>query len=136
MLMNAIFTVLCFLLRDIGKLFNWDYQTTSVYICIHLWPLLCVIMSLTMLGCACATGNGLWITACTLYALLNGAAYFAIIRHYYPASIQDIFQLCWAELNVIASRWHTTYAIVNLLIYVVLFAVIMTFDLMLILLMR
>jgi len=133
--METIFTTLCLLLNRIGRLLHWDYQTASVNICIHLWPWLCIAMSVVMLVCAIVNGCGLWIVACIIYALLCASAYYAVVRHYYPNTVSRIFELCHADLQVLAKQWHTTYAVVNLLIYVVLFVMIMTFDSTLILLM-
>ena len=133
--MGIIFSILCGCLNLIGKPFIWDYQKTSVYICIHLWPLLCVAASLAMLGVAMATGNVVWITVCTIFAALNTFGYWVVIRHYYPGTIKEIFELCMAELIVLAKEWHTTYPVVNLVIYVLLFAIIMSMDCCFILLM-
>ena len=116
----------------IGKCFGWDYQKVSVYICIHLWPLICVAMSLVMLTVAMSTANLLWITACGIYVSLNIFGYWVVVRHYYPGTIPGIFVRCRDELIVIAERWHTSYAVVNLIVYVLLFAAIMTFDILLI----
>lgn len=133
--MGSVFSILCVCLNLVGKPFGWDYQKTSVYICIHLWPLLCVAMSLVMLATAVSTSNPQWITACSVYAALNTFGYWIVVRHYYPGTIKEIFELCMAELVVLAKEWHTTYPVVNLVIYVLLFAVIMTFDVCLISLM-
>ncbi len=133
--MNIIFAALCACLNLVGKPFGWDYQKTSVYVCIHLWPLLCVAMSLVMLACAVTTTNPLWITVCAIYAALNAFGYWIVVRHYYPGTINEIFELCMAELIVLAKQWHTTYPVVNLVIYILLFAAIMAFDVCLILLM-
>ena len=134
--MDQIFVFLCKCLAKIGRLLGWDYEKASVYICIHLWPLLCVAASLVMLVFAVATGNGWWIASCTFYALINAFGYWAVIKHYYPGTTTDIFQRCRDELIDIAEQWHTTYAVVNLVIYVLLFAAIMVFDVSLIMLMQ
>lgn len=132
--MDQIFVFLCKCLAKIGRFLGWDYEKSSVYVCIHLWPLLCVAASLVMLVSAVATGYGLWITACTIYASLNVFGYWAVVKHYYPGTIKEIFELCMTDLLVIAKRWHTSYAVVNLVIYIILFAAIMAFDTILILL--
>ena len=133
--MYRIFDLLRDCLKQLGKPFGWNYTEASVYICIHLWPILCVAMSLVMLGIAVTTGNGWWVTACTVYALLNAFGYWAVVKHYYPGSNEVIFERCMKELIAIAREWHTTYAVVNLVIYVLLFAAIMAFNSCLIILM-
>jgi len=126
--MGKIFAFLCRMLALVGKPFGWDYYTVSVYVCLHLWPLICVAMSVAMLVCAVVNGSGLWITACAIYVLLNVLGYLAVIRHYYPGSIPQIFNQCYEDLMTLAREWHTTYAIVNLFFYIILFALLMTFD--------
>ena len=134
--MGQIFAYLCLCLNKIGRIFGWDYKKASVDICIHLWPLLCVAMAVVMLGFAVATTSPLWIIVCTIYALINAFGYWAVIKHYYPGTTTDIFQRCRDELIDIAEQWHTTYAVVNLVIYVLLFVAIMVFDVSLIMLMQ
>ena len=133
--MDKIFQFLCGCLAQIGRPFGWNYEKASVYICIHLWPLLCVVMSLVMLGIAVLTANSLWITVCIIYFLFNSFGYWAVINHYYPDTINEIFTHCYSDLMAIAKEWNTTYAMVNLVVYVLAFILIMTFDVCLISLM-
>lgn len=133
--MTKFFLFLCDRLAAIGKPLGWDYYTASVYICIHLWPLLCVAMSLVMLAVSISTASALWIGLCSLYAALNIFGYWVVVRHYYPGSIIGIFERCRDDLIAIADEWHTSYAVVNLVVYLALFAAIMSFDVLLILLM-
>ena len=134
--MDSVFQFLCRRLETIGKLFGLNYYKASVYICIHLWPILCVSMALFMLAMAICSSSLLWITACFIYALFNIFGYWIVIRHYYPGTVDEIFNHCYLDLMKISEEWHTTYAIVNLIIYVVLFIAIMAFDVILLLLMR
>lgn len=133
--MDKIFQILCGCLAQIGRPFGWSYEKISVYICIHLWPLLCVVMALVMLGIAVSTANPLWITACIIYFLFTTFGYWAVIKHYYPGTINEIFTHCYSDLMTIAKEWNTSYAIVNLVIYVLAFILIMAFDVSLIVLM-
>lgn len=133
--MDKVFQFLCGCLAQIGRPFGWNYEKSSVYICIHLWPLLCVVMALVMLGIAVSTTNPLWIAACIIYTLFNLFGYCAVIKHYYPGTINEIFTHCYLDLMAIAKEWNTTYAIVNLVVYVLAFILIMVFDVCLILLM-
>ena len=133
--MDKVFQFLCGCLAQIGRSFGWNYETVSVYLCIHLWPLLCVAMALVMLVIAVSTTNPLWIAACIIYFLFNILGYWAVIKHYYPGTINEIFTHCYLDLMTIAKEWNTTYAIVNLIVYVLAFTLIMAFDVCLILLM-
>ena len=129
--MDKIFQFLCGFLAQIGRSFGWNYEKASIYICIHLWPLICVVM----LGIAASTTNLLWIVACIIYLLFNIFGYWAVIKHYYPGTINEIFTHCYSDLMTIAKEWNTTYAIVILVVYVLAFILIMAFDVSLILLM-
>lgn len=133
--MSKFFQFLCGCLAQISRLFGWNYEKTSVYICIHLWPLLSVVMALVMLGIAVSVTNPLWIAACIIYFLFNVFGYWAVIKHYYPGTINEIFTHCYSDLMTLATEWKTTYAIVNLVVYVLAFILIMAFDVCLILLM-
>ena len=133
--MDKIFQILCGCLAQIGRPFGWSYEKISVYLCIHLWPLLCVVMALVMLGIAVSTTNPLWITACIIYFLFNSFGYWAVIKHYYPGTINEIFTHCYSDLMTIAKEWNSSYAIVNLVVYVLAFILIMAFDVSLIMLM-
>ena len=133
--MDKVFQFLCGCLAQIGRSFGWNYETVSVYICIHLWPLLCVVMALVMLVIAVSTTNPLCIAACIIYFLFNVFGYWAVIKHYYPGTINEIFTHCYSDLMTIAKEWKTTYAIVNLVVYVIAFILIMAFDVCLISLM-
>ena len=132
--MSKFFQFLCDCLDLIGRPFGWNYEKASVYICIHLWPLLCVVMALMMLGISVSTTNPLWIAACIIYFLFNVFGYWAVIKHYCPGTIYEIFSHCYSDLMAIAKEWNTTYAIVNLVVYVIAFILIMAFDVCLILL--
>lgn len=133
--MDKVFQFLCGCLVLIGRPFGWNYEKASVYICIHLWPLLCVVMALVMLGIAVSTINPLWIAASIIYFLFNVFGYWAVVKHFYPGTINEIFTHCYSDLMTIAKEWKTTYAIVNLVVYVIAFILIMAFDVCLISLM-
>lgn len=92
-------------------------------------------MALVMLVVSILTTNSAWITACSIYALINAFGYWAVVRHYYPGTINEIFTHCYSDLMAIAKDWNTTYAIVNLVVYVLAFILIMAFDVCLIVLM-
>ena len=92
-------------------------------------------MALAMLGTAVSTTNPLWIGVCSIYVLFNIFGYWVIIKHYYPGTKDEIFIHCYSDLMTIAKEWNTTYAIVNLVVYVLAFILIMAFYVLLILLM-
>ena len=89
-------------------------------------------MALVMLAIAIVSANPFWISVSSIYALFNLFGYWVVIKHYYPGTFDEIFQHCYSDLIAIAEEWHTSYAIVNLIIYIVLFIAIMAFDVLLI----
>ena len=91
-------------------------------------------MSLVMLVIAMSTTNPLWIAVCLIYFLFNTFGYWAVIKHYYPGTINEIFTHCYSDLMTIAKEWNTTYAIVNLVVYVLAFILIMALDVSLLML--
>jgi membrane-bound metal-dependent hydrolase YbcI (DUF457 family) len=92
-------------------------------------------MALVMLGIAVSTTNPLCIAACIIYFLFNVFGYWAVFKHYYPGTINEVFAHCYSDLMTIAKEWNTTYAIVNLVVYVLAFILIIAFDVSLIVLM-
>ena len=93
-------------------------------------------MTVVMLSMALNSANPFMITACSIYLLFSMFGYWTVIKHYYPGTIEEIFEHCYSDLMTIAKEWHTSYATVNLIIYVILFIAIMAFDVLLILLMK
>lgn len=88
--MSKVFQFLCDCLAQIGRPFGWNYEKARVYICIHLWPLLCVVMALVTLVIAVSTTNPLWIAACIIYFLFNVFGCWAVVKHFYPGTINEI----------------------------------------------
>ncbi len=93
-------------------------------------------MSLVMLVIALLSTNLTWISVCSIYAAFNMFGYWAVIRHYYPGTKKEIFDRCYFDLMAIAEEWKTSYAVVNLIIYVLLFIAILSFDVLLIMLIK
>lgn len=135
--MEIIFEILCGCLYVIGLIFGWDYKETSVYICIYLWPILCVLISL--LPTVALVRNIVYNKRRILsiigipFAMLYTMVYVAIagkLEEHYENSyliggINAQFDQCMRDLQQIASMCETTYAMVNLKIYVEFFIIIL-----------
>ena len=134
---KLIFMGLCGLLYIFGLLFGWNYQETSVYICIYLWPILCILSTLPIMYYnikkIIVKRKG-YITL--LFSFLYNYSYIiiftCILQHYSlintplgKNSINIVFNQCYQDLQQIALACNTTYEIVNLVIYVLLFLIIM-----------
>jgi len=139
-MMKIIFGLLCGLLYSIGWCFGWSYQETSVYFCIYLWPLLCVLSTLPItvgLIHRIIVNKGRWLSVLALpFAWLYTTCYVTftiLIYTYYTDNIyqngkgdeiQRIFNMCMKDLQRIAVECNTTYEDVNIAIYIYLFALI------------
>ena len=132
-----IFMGLCGLLYVLGLLFGWNYQETSVYVCIYLWPILCILSTLPIIYYnikkIVVKGKGY---IALLFSFLYNYSYIivftCVLQHYSlietpigKNSINIVFNQCYQDLIQIASTCNTTYEIVNLVIYVLLFLIIM-----------
>lgn len=145
--MKIIFGLLCGLLYLIGLCFGWTYQEASVYICIYLWPMLCVLSTLPItigLVHRIVIGKGRWLSVCALpFVWLYTSCYVTftkLIYGYYndefhyvlfgdqPPSVAQHFRMCQNDLQRIADACNITYEEANIVIYVELFILIMVVN--------
>ena len=69
-----------------------------------------------------SVSSGLLMSAGILYGLAYLIGFCMICRHY-AMPLEKAFDLCYHELIVLASDWHTTYNNVNYMIFILLFLV-------------
>lgn len=121
------FVICVVFLNLLGKLFGLTYKQISVVF--NLWLqgvalVLSAILPAVLSVCLLCSGFSVWrlLLVCFLvvYALLHVWAFLRMIRHYH-LPFNDAFDLCVDDLKELAGRWHTTYQIVNLLIFVIAF---------------
>ena len=139
--MNLLFTILCGILYCIGLLFGWNYEQTSIYVCIYLWPILCTISTLPILWQSLKlirkkTFLGIILT-------LMSTAYTSVYIYYTMEAIERYnindpmaFTNCMVDLMSLAKYFGISYELLNILIYVVLFIVIILFNILLALFVR
>ena len=114
----------------LGKLFGLTYKQISVVF--NLWLQGAVLM-LTELAPAAAAicrftdaGSSVWLLIATpllVYAGLHCYGFARMMRHYH-LPFDDAFDLCVDDLQSLAAKWHTTYQMVNLIIFVLFFLII------------
>ena len=63
------------------------------------------------------------------YGMVYVYAFIKILRHYH-LPFDDAFDRCVSDLQWLARKWSTTYQIVNLLIFVVLFLLISSINIL------
>lgn len=61
------------------------------------------------------------------YGLVYLYAFIKMLQHYH-LPFNDAFDLCVRDLKWIAKKWHTTYYIVNLLIFVLFYLILLGFN--------
>jgi len=62
------------------------------------------------------------ILAC--YGIVYVYAFLRMLQHYH-LPFNDAFDLCVKDLQILAKKWHTTYQIVNLLIFVLFYLILL-----------
>ena len=119
---------LCVLfLRLLGKLFGLTYKQISVVF--NLW-VQGVVLALSGLTPAGVTIYKIWesfsvnrlllIIFFALYGLVYVYGFIRMLKHYH-LPFDYAFDLCVDDLNWVAKKWHTTYQMVNIVIFVILY---------------
>ncbi len=135
----GIFQILCGLLYIIGAPFGWDYMYTSIIVCVYLWPILCTLSTLPILYYAIRkfiqTKRIVWgVTSCLslAYTYMYVASTF-VCHKLWGLNYEGGYRWAFAEVVDILRRCavilHTTYEMLNIFIYVILFAFIIGFNL-------
>lgn len=126
-LLPFIFCVV--ILRLLGKAFNLTYNQISVVFNLWLQGALLTLSGMAPAAAAvyklCTSGSALWLAATVLllaYAAVYIFGFIRMLRHYH-LPFDDAFWLCVKDLEELAKKWHTTYEMVNLIIFVLLFLV-------------
>jgi hypothetical protein len=130
MIIKLIFAILCGILYVIGLPFGLNYEQTSVYICIYLWPLLCVACALFTTYKAIKKKKTTFIVVNSIISVLYILITVGIFAHYSRLSVHEQFNDCMWKLYGLSDHLGISYEAVNLLIYVVLFSLIVLFHLM------
>lgn len=139
--MGLIFNSLCFLLSLIGQLFNCSYTEISVYICIYLWPILCIISTLPIILVIIYNITAvkkilykflyiILLIISYLYSMLYYTIYTQFINYYKmsPEWANSIFSACKSDLIQLATENNISYATINIYIYVYLFLLIIIIN--------
>ena len=118
-------------LRLLGKAFSLTYIQISVVFNLWLQGAVLTLSGLAPAAAAvyqlCAGGSAFWL-AVTIPLLVYAIVYiYGFIRmlHHYHLPFNDAFWLCVKDLEKLAMRWHTTYQMMNLVIFVLLFLVLL-----------
>lgn len=128
--MEIIFKILCGILCCIGLLFDCSYKEISVYICIYIVPIMCIINTLILNGIViykivkkCTIFRLFLLLVSYMYISLHLNVFSYICKHYqvgYNTTIQ-IFDQCMFDLMDISKKCNISYEECNIYIYVYLF---------------
>lgn len=120
----------------LGKLCGVTYKQISVMF--NLWSQGAVLMlsGMAPLGIAVYKMMGsfsLWWLLLSAVLLLYGFAYvYAFIKmlQYYHLPFNAAFDLCVDDLQRLAGKWHTTYQMVNLLIFILFYLILLGLNIL------
>ena len=121
----------------LGKLFGLTYKQISVVF--NLWVQGAVLMLSGMAPFGIAIYKMLesfsmgWLLLTIILALYGTAYLYAFMKmlHHYHLPFDAAFDLCVDDLKRIAVRWHTTYEMVNLLIFILFYLVLLCLNVLL-----
>ena len=121
-------------LLALGKLFGLTYIQISVVF--NLWVQGAVLTLSGVIPFGVAIYKMLeqfsvgWLILAFVFACYAGAyvyAFIKMLRHYH-LPFDDAFFLCVMDLERVASKWHTTYEMVNLLIFVLFYLILLALN--------
>ena len=127
---------LCVLfLRLLGKLFGLTYKQISVVF--NLW-VQGAVLALSGLAPFCVAIYKVWeffsvnwllmTIILALYGMVYVYGFIRMLKHYH-LPFDYAFDLCVEDLNWVAKKWHTTYQMVNIVIFVILYLLLLGLNL-------
>lgn len=115
----------------LGKLFGLTYKQISVVFNLWVQGAVLALSGLAPLGAILfRMQDGVswgWLVCACLFSCY-GVAYvhaFILMLGHYHLPFDDAFDLCVMDLKYIARKWHTTYQMVNLLIFVLFYLILL-----------
>ena len=118
-------------LRLLGKLFGLTYKQISVVFNLWIQGAFLALSGLAPFGVAIfkviESFSMEWLVLIIVLAIYSMVYVYGFIRmlQHYHLPFDDSFDLCVKDLQWLAKKWHTTYEMVNLLIFVLLFVFLM-----------
>lgn len=126
-MITLIFKFLAGCLYLIGILFGCSYQTTSIVMCVYLWPILCTLTTFPILYMSIQKRK--WIIAiCAIFYTSFCIGITAYFINRYNLNDPNAFMNCMIDLDSLAKYMGMSYELLNILIYVVAFILIQLFN--------
>lgn len=120
----------------LGKLFGLTYKQISVVFNLWLQGAVLALSGLAPFGIAIyklleSFSMG-WLLLTIIFAVYGMAYVYAFIKmlQHYHLPFNDAFDLCVMDLQFLAKKWHTTYQMVNLLVFVLFYLILLGVNVM------
>lgn len=127
---------LCVLfLRLLGMLFGLTYKQISVVFNLWVQGAILALSGLAPFGAAIYKGMESfsmgWLVLAIVLALYGLVYIYGFIRmlEHYHLPFDYAFDLCVDDLNWVAKKWHTTYQMVNIIIFLILYLLLLGLNL-------
>lgn len=120
----SFFIVCCGIMSYFAFVLELTYKEFCVLGNIYLQATLCMISAIAPLLLVIrnrGNGSSVWkLMFCSVNAIVHGVVYLVIFAHYWRP-LEQGFNLCFDELNQLASLTGLSYIVVNVIIFVILF---------------
>jgi hypothetical protein len=120
----------------LGKIIGLTYKQISVVFNLWLQGAILALSGLAPFGVAIykffESFSVSWMILAIIlvcYGLVYLYAFLKMLQHYH-LPFNDAFDLCVRDLKWLAKKWHTTYQMVNLLIFVLFYLMLLGFNLL------
>ena len=120
----------------LGKLFGLTYKQISVVFNLWVQGAILTLSGLAPLGGTIyllteevSIGRLLLALLLFSYGMVYVYAFIKMLRHYH-LPFDDAFDLCVKELMWVAEKWHTTYQMVNLLIFILFYLILLGLNIL------
>ena len=120
----------------LGKLFGLTYKQISVVFNLWVQGAILTLSGLAPLGATIyllteevSIGRLLLALLLFSYGMVYVYAFIKMLRHYH-LPFDDAFDLCVKELMWVAEKWHTTYQMVNLLIFILFYLILLGLNIL------
>lgn len=115
----------------LGKLLGLTYKQISVVFNLWVQGFVLTLSGLAPFGIAVyklfVSFTMGWLLLTIIFAVYGVAYVNAFIKmlHHYHLPFNDAFDLCVDDLQRLARKWHTTYQMVNLLIFILFYLILL-----------
>ena len=120
----------------LGKVFGLSYKQISVVFNLWVQGVVLALSGLSPLGVAIYkmkesfSRGWLFLTIVLLiYGIAYGYAFIKMLQHYH-LPFDAAFDLCVDDLQRLAKKWHTTYQMVNLLIFILFYLILLGLNIL------